>query len=454
MKRILILFMLVSNYLFSQNTSVDQDGNSFEWKTYGEQDWALVNAEVVTYRDGTPIPQVSDPTEWSNLTTGAWCYYDNDPNKGKLYNQYAILGKHDDDENTPLKKFAPQGWEVPGHNEFHLFIQTLKSMGYDCFPDGSAENYLTKALASKNFWIEENVPPWGACQPNHEPETNNSTGFNAIPVGRRYTNGDFCCGYNFNSIGELSPPGKTTFFWSSSHNSVPKGTGYSLSCCNYAFTYYDSYNQTEGFSVRFFRDDESSLPDNRDYDQDGNMFLYTTICGQDWALTNAQVETYRDGTPIQQVSDPSEWSNSITGAWTYYDNDSSLEKLYNWYSVQGQHDVYITTPDKEISPQGWRVPTKEDFDELINCLISNGYNFDGTTQNNKLAKSVSSNSGWTASWDNGNPGYNPSTNNTSGLDIFPHGWRDSNGNYNNSRLYETYFWLSTPIDNSNSYFLE
>ena len=57
-----------------------------EFKTYGTQIWTLSNAEVVKYRDGTDIPQVTDATEWANLTTGAWCYYDNDSTKGKLYN--------------------------------------------------------------------------------------------------------------------------------------------------------------------------------------------------------------------------------------------------------------------------------------------------------------------------------------------------------------------------------
>jgi hypothetical protein len=70
-----------------QPTSVtDQDGNTYDYLTYGDQVWTVENAEMVTYRDGTEIPQVTDATEWSNLTTGAWCYHDNDSSKGKLYN--------------------------------------------------------------------------------------------------------------------------------------------------------------------------------------------------------------------------------------------------------------------------------------------------------------------------------------------------------------------------------
>ena len=119
MKKLLILLMITPVIGFGQGeqpnadgTATDQDGNTFEWINYGTQDWAIENAEVVTYRDGTPITQVTDATVWENLTTGAWCYYDNDPTKAKLYNQYAVKVIHDNDNNTPNKEFAPSGWRV------------------------------------------------------------------------------------------------------------------------------------------------------------------------------------------------------------------------------------------------------------------------------------------------------------------------------------------------------
>ena len=36
--------------------------------TICSQIWATRNLDVTTYRDGTPIPQVTDPTAWANLT--------------------------------------------------------------------------------------------------------------------------------------------------------------------------------------------------------------------------------------------------------------------------------------------------------------------------------------------------------------------------------------------------
>lgn len=84
--------------------------------TIGTQVWNIKNLDVVTYRDGTPIPQVSDPAQWSSLTTGAWCYYNNDSSNnssvGKLYNWYAVAGIFDEASKTDVtkrKQLAPIG---------------------------------------------------------------------------------------------------------------------------------------------------------------------------------------------------------------------------------------------------------------------------------------------------------------------------------------------------------
>jgi len=58
------------------------------------QQWMENNLDVTNYRNGDPIPYVTDATEWAGLTTGAWCYYNNDPANGnlygKLYNWHAV----------------------------------------------------------------------------------------------------------------------------------------------------------------------------------------------------------------------------------------------------------------------------------------------------------------------------------------------------------------------------
>ena len=112
---------ILENYI---NNSIplsvtDIDGNEYRTQKIGNQIHTTKNLNVTKYRNGDIIPQVTDPTQWANLTTGAWCYYNNDPANGaiygKLYNWYAV--------NDP-RGLAPQGWHVPSHTEF------LDSSGY------------------------------------------------------------------------------------------------------------------------------------------------------------------------------------------------------------------------------------------------------------------------------------------------------------------------------------
>ena len=159
----------------------DIDGNTYDYITYGDQVWTVDNAAMETYRDGTPIPQVTGATEWSNLTTGAWCYYNNDPTKPRLYNWYAVMGMHDTDPRHPNKEFAPEGWHVPSDAEW----TTLRKPPYrQCYNyDGTTTgNKIAKAMASTTGW--NSSTDTGAV--GNDQSLNNSSGFNAVPEGGRY----------------------------------------------------------------------------------------------------------------------------------------------------------------------------------------------------------------------------------------------------------------------------
>src|SRR5688572_17249890 len=79
--------------------------------------------------------------------------------------------------------------------------------------------------------------------------------------------------------------------------------------------------------------------------------VLTTICDQDWMVKNLDVDHYRNGDPILQVTDPNEWDVLTTGAWCYiYNNTASGDiygKLYNWYAVNDP---------RGLAPTGWHVP--------------------------------------------------------------------------------------------------
>ncbi len=218
-------------------TVTDIDGNTYDYLTYGDQDWTVENAEMVSYRDGTPIPQITDQTEWENLTIGAWCYYNNDPTKPRLYNWYAVMGIHDAIETTPNKEFAPEGWHVPSDAEWTTLEEHLIANNYN-YDGTTTGNKIAKAMASTSSWNSST----NTGAPGNNQSLNNSSGFNAFPEGYRYPNG-------------FSIEGLVAIFWSSplyyGNNHSPYIRGINVNSSNLAR---NNDSVQVGFSVRFVRD--------------------------------------------------------------------------------------------------------------------------------------------------------------------------------------------------------
>ena len=214
----------------------DVDGNTYNSLTYGDQVWTVENAEMVTYRDGTSIPEVTDNAEWSSLTTGAWAYYDNDPTKPRLYNWYAVMGIHDTDPNTPNKEFAPEGWHVPSDAEWTTHEEYLIANEYNY--DGTITgNKIAKAMSSTTGWTSTTIA--GAV--GSDQSLNNDSGFNAFPEGFRLNNGSF---YD---------EGDNAFFWSSTEINTNDAWSRGLNG-NYNSLNNSVFGKQDGFSVRFVRD--------------------------------------------------------------------------------------------------------------------------------------------------------------------------------------------------------
>ena len=222
-------------------TVTDQDGNSYDYLCYGDQVWTVENAEMVAYRDGTPIPEVTDNTEWESLNTGAWAYYNNDPTKHRLYNWFAVMGIHDTDPNTPNKEFAPEGWHVPSDAEWTTLENQLIANGYN-YDDTTTENKIAKAMASTTYWNTSTVT--GA--PGNDQSTNNSSGFNAFPKGYR----------GYWEQGSFVDNSNQALFWSSTSSNDVLGWYFRLTF-QVEFTYLtndDSIWKQGGMQVRFVRD--------------------------------------------------------------------------------------------------------------------------------------------------------------------------------------------------------
>lgn len=158
----------------------------------GNQIWMMENLKVTRYNDGSVIPMVTEGTAWSNLTTPAYCWFDNDgitfkDNYGALYNWYAV--------NTG--KLCPAGWHVPTDAEWTA---------------------LTDYLGGNN----------------------NKNGFKALPVGGRYGKGYF---YGIGRYGT---------WWSSTEHSAPIAWGRNVHCrygdCGTVMR--DNHSKRIGFSTR------------------------------------------------------------------------------------------------------------------------------------------------------------------------------------------------------------
>ena len=97
----------------------DIDGNVYPVVKIANKHWISKNLDVTHYKNGDTIPQVQDAATWATLTTGAWCYYENQTANGttygKLYNWYAM--------NDP-RGIAPEGWHVPSDVEWVAMIDS------------------------------------------------------------------------------------------------------------------------------------------------------------------------------------------------------------------------------------------------------------------------------------------------------------------------------------------
>jgi uncharacterized protein (TIGR02145 family) len=96
----------------TQGTVTDIDGNSYNVIAIGNQVWMKENLKTTKYKNNIGIQNITDNAAWSGLTTGAYCWYDNNiTNKsiyGALYNWYTV--------NTG--NLCPTGWHVPTDAEW------------------------------------------------------------------------------------------------------------------------------------------------------------------------------------------------------------------------------------------------------------------------------------------------------------------------------------------------
>jgi len=168
-------------------------------------------------------------------------------------------------------------------------------------------------------------------------------------------------------------------------------------------------------------------------DIDGNVYRTVVIGTQHWMAENLKVTKYRNGDNITNIDNNSNWSSDTSGAYGVYDNDlaylDSYGRLYNWYAVDNSSDRYIC-------PEGWRVPTRDEYAVLNTFLggqsVAGGKMKERGTDHWQSPNSVSDNLS------------------SSGFNARGSGYRLTTGSYSSIKRY-SYIWSVTP-NGSNAYY--
>lgn len=202
------------------DTVTDIDGNVYHMVTIGAQVWLVENLRTTHYRNGDPIPLVTNGDLWKTLTTGAYCIYDNLPANANTYGLFYNWPAVADNRNI-----CPTGWHVPSNEEWSalgIFLGGKDVAGGKMKSTGTIEQ-------GSGLWY---FPNTGAT---------NSSGFTALPAGYRINYG------NYYSIGNVG------YFWSSSDTTSLNAWNYVLDANNESLI--RNYNlQANGFSTRCCKD--------------------------------------------------------------------------------------------------------------------------------------------------------------------------------------------------------
>jgi uncharacterized protein (TIGR02145 family) len=186
----------------------DASGNEYPVVQIGDQCWTKKNLRTSKYADGSVIPNVTSPSAWADLSTGAWYHY-NDSIYGKLYNWYTV---------SDPRKVCPTGWHVPTDSEWTVLIDFL-----------GGEDVAGGKMKATSVWYAPNTA------------ATNESCFSGLPGGYRWE-------YN----GDLLDVGTGGSWWSSSgSNTLARRVSLGSSNGNTG-RHYD--NPKSGSSIRCLKD--------------------------------------------------------------------------------------------------------------------------------------------------------------------------------------------------------
>ncbi|MDD4971752.1 MAG: FISUMP domain-containing protein [Paludibacter sp.] len=460
----------------------DASGNYYSVVKIGSQTWMAENLKTTKYRNGDEIINFTNNSDWGMYAISSWCNYNNDAtnsNKlGKLYNWYAVFDS---------RNITPLGWHVASDADWTMLTTFLggeiisggklketdlmhwgtpnssatNESGYTALPCGSrltsgqfdnlgingnwwslTDNgvnyawyrYLTKGSAAVvRDYYNKNAGFSVRCVKDATIPTVITT----VPASITYTTaiggGEITSdgGAPITACGVCWSTSSNPTILNSKSNTVPglntfksSITGLNINATYYVRAFATNISGTAyGDQITF-----NSLPYDsiKVTDADGNLYHSITIGSQKWMVENLKTTKYRNGEIIGTTSSLNmdlTYAVSPKYQWAYYGQESNVAtygRLYTWYAV---------ADSRNIAPVGWHVASDAEWSVLQNYMISNGYNYDKTTIDNKIANSLCTTTLWNASSIVGTPGYDMSYNNSSGFSMVSGGYRGFDGYY-------------------------
>ncbi|PID95338.1 MAG: hypothetical protein CSA95_00230 [Bacteroidetes bacterium] len=106
---------------------------------------------------------------------------------------------------------------------------------------------------------------------------------------------------------------------------------------------------------------------------DGNVYSTVVIGSQCWMQENLKVTHYPNGDAIPYTPDGAAWialrSNNTDDAYCYYGNNVNSEygALYTYAAAIGDNWERDNAEGQGICPEGWHLPTDEEWTVLVDC---------------------------------------------------------------------------------------
>ncbi len=220
----------------------DIDGNVYGTIVIGNQCWMAENLRTTRYANGSLIPLGTWPS-------GQVCrFYPNGQAQnvnayGYLYNWNTAMNFATSSNSNPSNRqgVCPVGWHLPSVAEWEQLISYVNAQNiFRCVGDYSSYNYIAKSLASTVGWNNSITD----CAVGNDPNSNNLTGFSAMPAGSFGGGG----GGDYYSFG-----GGATFWSSTAVSTSTTDARYFSMGCNSNSVSIGSWYMSYNYSVRCLR---------------------------------------------------------------------------------------------------------------------------------------------------------------------------------------------------------